>query len=106
MTSGEWISLATLAAVLLTAVMDRNKKRFENLERALMDRIKEIHDEITKRQDRQDEDTDKLKIITSKLQTEVAVIKRTCKLIHNTPDSTDPTDAPHISQLKRVVNHG
>lgn len=106
MTIGEWISLATLASVLATTLIDRNKKRFESLEKALLDRIREIHDEITKRQDRQDEDTDKLKTITNNLRTDVEVIKKTCKIIHRLPDSTDPTDAPHVSQLKRAVNHG
>ena len=101
MTPGEWISSATLAVLLVTQVWDRNKARFKALEDSLTKRIEEGLAAITKRQDRQEQETDELRTVTSDLKTDVEVIKKTCKIMHRIPDSTDPTEAPHVSQLKR-----
>ena len=101
MTPGEWSSYATLTVLLVTQIWDRNKARFKALEDTLTKRIDESISAITKRQDRQEQETDELKAVASDLRTDVEVIKKTCKIMHRIPDSTDPADAPHVSQLKR-----
>jgi len=106
MTAGEWITLAIAIMAFIGGVWSAAKWVIDRLDSRFAEsreRQDEVRDLILGRVKRVEDDTEELKAITSDLKADFRALKATCKVIHGLPDSTDPSNPPHVSQLRRGV---